>query len=75
MGGRSRSAIARDAQAKADAQLLDYQNQQKNQQVVLDKQKQEYKDMEFKNPYAENVFNCKPTTSAVPSSTRLTAKS
>jgi len=56
MGGRSRSAIARDAQAKADTQLLDYQNQQKNQQVVLDKQKQEYKDMEFKNPYAENVF-------------------
>ena len=56
MGGRSRSAIARDAQEKADAQLLDYQNRQKEQQIVLDKQKEEYKSMEFKNPYAENVF-------------------
>ena len=52
MGGRSRSAIAKDAQDKADAQLLDYQNQQKQQQVILDKQKQEYKDMDFTNPYA-----------------------
>ena len=56
MGGRSRSAIAQDAQAKSDAQLANYQAQQKEQKVVLDKQKQEYKDMEFKNPYAENVF-------------------
>ena len=56
MGGRSRSAIAKDAQAKSTAQLLDYQNQQKEQKVILDKQKQEYKDMKFTNPY-ENMEN------------------
>ena len=56
MGGRSRSAIAEDAQEKADAQLRDYQKQQREQQIILDKQKEEYKSMEFVNPYAENVF-------------------
>ena len=56
MGGRSRSAIARDAQSKADAQLLDYQNQQKEQKAILEKQKEEFKKMEIVNPYEENVF-------------------
>ena len=56
MGGRSRAAIASDAQEKADAQLLEYQEQAKAQKAILEKQKQEYKQMEIVNPYAENVF-------------------
>ena len=56
MGGRSRSDIARDAMSKADAQLLDYQEQAKEQKAILEKQKEEYKKMEIVNPYEENVF-------------------
>ena len=63
MGGRKRKDIANDAKELADKQFKDFQAQSKAQKIILDKQKQEYKDIKFTNPYesmqnqfAENVY-------------------
>lgn len=65
MGGKARRRIAREANAMAAEQLKVYKEEQTIQRKILAKQKQEYKNFEFKNPYAglqnyyegmENVF-------------------
>jgi len=65
MGGKARRKIAREANAMAAEQLKVYKEEQAIQRKILAKQKQEYKNFEFKNPYAglqnyyegmENVF-------------------
>ena len=65
MGGKARRRIAREANAMAAEQLKVYKEEQAIQRKILAKQKQEYKNFEFKNPYAglqnyyegmENVF-------------------
>ena len=63
MGGKKRQAIATEAKELADVQFKDFQAQSKAQKTILDKQKQEYKDIKFTNPYesmqnqfAENVY-------------------
>ena len=63
MGGKKRQGIATEAKELADVQFKDFQAQSKAQKTILDKQKQEYKDIKFTNPYesmqnqfAENVY-------------------
>ena len=65
MGGKARRRIAREANAMAAEQLKVYKEEQAIQRKILAKQKQEYRNFEFKNPYAglqnyyegmENVF-------------------
>mgnify|MGYP003640408775 CR=1 FL=1 len=63
MGGKKRQGIATEAKDLADKQFKDFQAQSKAQKTILDKQKQEYKDIKFTNPYesmqnqfAENVY-------------------
>jgi len=63
MGGKKRQGIATEAKDLAEEQFDDFNAQAKAQKGVLDKQKQEYKDMKFTNPYesmqnqfAENVY-------------------
>lgn len=65
MGGKARRKIAREANDMAAEQLKVYKEEQAIQRKILAKQKQEYKNFEFKNPYGglqnyyegmENVF-------------------
>lgn len=65
MGGKARRRIAREANELAAQQLKVYKEEQAIQRKILAKQKQEYRNFEFKNPYAglqnyyegmENVF-------------------
>ena len=63
MGGKKRKAIAKEAKELAQGQVDDFNRQAKEQKGVLDKSKQEYKDMKFTNPYegmqnqfSENVY-------------------
>ena len=65
MGGKARRRIAREANELAAEQLKVYKEEQAIQRKILAKQKQEYRNFEFKNPYAglqnyyegmENVF-------------------
>ena len=62
MGGKGKD-IAAEAKNAAAAQLEDYQRQQAVSKASVEKQKQAYKDIDFKNPYAgmenpyaENVY-------------------
>ena len=57
MGSKGKDAVAA-AEASAAAQMEDYKAQQKTAKAAVEKQKQAYKDIDFKNPYAgmENVF-------------------
>ena len=65
MGGKARRRIAKEANEMAAEQLKVYKEEQAIQRKILAKQKQEYKNFEFKNPYGglqnyyegmENVF-------------------
>ena len=65
MGGKARRRIQRESMAFAKQQLQVYKEEQAIQRRILEKQKAEYKEFEFKNPYAgmqnyyegmENVF-------------------
>lgn len=65
MGGKARRRIAQEANDMAAEQLKVYKEEQAIQRKILAKQKQEYKNFEFKNPYGglqnyyegmENVF-------------------
>ena len=65
MGGKARRRIAKEANEMAAEQLKVYKEEQAIQRNILAKQKQEYKNFEFKNPYGglqnyyegmENVF-------------------
>ena len=65
MGGKARRKIAKEANDMAAEQLKVYKEEQAIQRKILAKQKQEYKNFEFKNPYGglqnyyegmENVF-------------------
>ena len=65
MGGKARRRIARESMEFSKQQLAVYKEEQAKQRAILEKQKQEYKNFEFKNPYAgmqnyyegmENVF-------------------
>ena len=62
MGSAGKDAVA-DAKNAANAQMKDFKNQQGAAKAAVAAQKKEYKDFEFKNPYAdmenpyaENVF-------------------
>lgn len=65
MGGKARRRIARESLEFSKEQLAVYKEEQAKQRVILEKQKQQYREFEFKNPYAgmqnyysdmENVF-------------------
>ena len=65
MGGKARRRIARESMDFSKGQLAVYKEEQAKQRVILEKQKKEYRNFEFKNPYAgmqnyysgmENVF-------------------
>ena len=65
MGGRARRRIARESLEFSRQQLAVYKEEQAKQRAILAKQKAEYKEFEFRNPYAgmqnyyeglENVF-------------------
>jgi hypothetical protein len=62
MGSAGKDAVAA-AKNAANAQMIDFKNQQVAAKATVASQKQEYKDFDFKNPYAgmenpyaENVF-------------------
>ena len=62
MGGKGKAIVA-DAKEAAQIQMDDYAAQTKTAKAAVEKQKQAYKDIELKNPYAdmenpyaENVF-------------------
>ena len=57
MGTGGKDAV-KAAQAAAAGQMKDYLAQQKTAKASVEKQKQEYKDIDFKNPYAdmENTY-------------------
>jgi len=65
MGGKARRRIARESMEFSKQQLAVYKEEQAKQRVILEKQKQQYREFEFRNPYAgmqnyysdlENVF-------------------
>ena len=65
MGGRARRRIARESMDFAKQQVAAYKQEQAIQRNILEKQKEEYKQFEFVNPYRdlqnyyedmENVF-------------------
>jgi hypothetical protein len=65
MGGRARRRIARESQEFAREQVAAYRAEQAIQRDILEKQKEEYRQFEFVNPYRdlqnyyedmENVF-------------------
>tara|TARA_R100000231_G_scaffold101818_1_gene75732 strand:- start:1362 stop:2279 length:918 start_codon:yes stop_codon:yes gene_type:complete len=65
MGGRARRRIARESMEFAKEQVAAYRAEQAIQREILEKQKEEYRDFEFVNPYRdlqnyyedmENVF-------------------
>ena len=58
MGGKARRRIARESMDMANEQLAVYKEEQKIQRGILAKQKQEYRNFQFKNPYSglENYY-------------------
>jgi len=52
MGSGGKDAV-KDAERKAAGQLADYKAQTETAKIAVEKQKQEYKDMDFTNPYAD----------------------
>jgi len=51
MGGRARRRLQRQMLEATDAQIKAYREEQAIQRQVLAKQKQEYRDFQFQNPY------------------------
>ena len=58
MGGKARRRLQRDMMDQTSQQIEAYRAEQKIARDLLAKQKQEYRDFEFKNPYADmrNAF-------------------
>tara|TARA_R110000823_G_scaffold3799_4_gene14430 strand:- start:4 stop:678 length:675 start_codon:yes stop_codon:yes gene_type:complete len=52
MGSSGKDAVS-DAKNAANAQMKDYKAQQASAKAGVEKQKQAYKDIDFKNPYAD----------------------
>ena len=52
MGGRARRRLSRDMMAATDRQIAAYKKEQAIQRKLLAEQKQEYRDFQFQNPYA-----------------------
>ena len=53
MGGRARRRLQRQMMDATNAQIAAYREEQAIQRELLKKQKQEYRDFQFKNPYAD----------------------
>jgi len=54
--GRAGKDAVQEAKNTANAALKDFKNQQEIAKASVEKQKEEYKAFDFKNPYAENVY-------------------